>query len=65
MESPAEGVESKMRQTPQLKNKVALRDYYDNGPITPKKLHTEKSEFNNTTVENFDTQVMNIEADFE
>ena len=45
----------------QLKEKVSLKDYYEQGPITPK-----KDEDNSIIhMDVIDTQVMNIEADFE
>lgn len=40
-----------------------LKDYYDQGPLTPKKEDSGLLPMSNT--ENIDTQVMNIEADFE
>ena len=45
----------------QLKEKVSLKDYYEQGPITPKK--DEENSLIHMDV--IDTQVMNIEADFE
>jgi len=41
-------------------SKVSLKDYYEQGPITPK-----RDQENSLILENIDTQVMNIEADFE
>ena len=39
-----------------------LKDYYEKGPLTPKR---EDSGLSLNSNENIDTQVMNIEADFE
>ena len=44
----------------QQRDKVSLKDYYEQGPITPK-----RDLDNSLMLENIDTQVMNIEADFE
>jgi len=63
---PKPNLTKAMRQRPpaysmHIQDKISLKDYYEQGPLTPKK----QDESSSLIIENVDTQVINIEADFE